>query len=247
METAEALRIRLPQFEGPLDLLYYLIRKHELSISEISLASIADEFVEHVESQVELRLEPAGAFLVTASTLMYLKSKWLLPPEEEPQDGQEQEGRVGPLLQQLAEYEKFRSIVQELGRAEDHSRATFPRPITDELDRRLDRLAEREPFIELSAFELVRTMQKLREFAFPAVRELTRQAINLEEKIRELFALLRMKARISLTQLFGRSRSLMETIVFFLAALELARRKTLRLKQKENFSEIEAVLRKEGS
>ena len=96
-----AFKVQLPAFNGPLDLLYYLIRKHELDISEISLATIADEFAAVVEAAQELNLAVAGNFLVIATTLMYLKSKWLLPPEEEPQDAAGQEGQVGPLLHQL--------------------------------------------------------------------------------------------------------------------------------------------------
>ncbi len=245
MEAEAVLNVSQPSFHGPVDLLYYLIRKHELAISEISLAEIADEFVQYVENAQELSLGLAGAFLVTATTLMYLKSKWLLPPEEEPQGAEEQEGRVGPLLQQLAEYEKFRGVVMDLGRNEDRMRASFCRPITDELEKRLERMAEREPFIELSAFELLKSMQTIQDFVFPAVREVARQAVNLEEKIEELFAILRIRLRISLTQIFDRSRSLMEKIAFFLAALELARQKALRIRQAKNFAEVELTLRKD--
>lgn len=243
---ADPVLVHQTAFEGPLDLLYYLIRKHELEISEISLATIADEFVAHVEAAAEPNLATAGGFLVTASTLMYLKSKHLLPPEEEAATDPDQEGRVGPLLSQLVDYEKLREVMRDLATAEDRSRASFPRPLTQELERRLERIAERDPFVDMSAFEILKAMRRVQEFAFPVVREVVKQEINLEEKIEELFAIVRVRLKASLTQLIGRSRSAMEGVVFFLAALELARQKALRIRQQETFGEIELTLRTEG-
>ncbi len=240
---ASPLHVHQAAFEGPLDLLYYLIRKHELMISEISLAVIADEFVAHVEAADLPDLSVAGGFLVIASTLMYLKSKHLLPPDEEVPVDPDQEGRVGPLLLQLADYEKLREVVRDLASAEDRSRASFPRPLTQELARRLEQIAEQEPFIDVSAFELLKAMRRIQEFAYPSVREVVKQEIKLEDKIEELFAIVRVRLKASLTQLIRRSRSTMEAVVFFLAALELARQKALRIQQAQPFGEIEVTLR----
>lgn len=243
MTTAEALNVRLPSFEGPLDLLYYLIRKHELNISEISLAVIADEFIAHLEASEEFNLVVAGDFLVIAATLMYLKSKWLLPPEETPEEAG-QEDQVGPLLRRLADYEKLREVVQTFNRFEDRSRASFARPLTEELERRLDHLAENEPFLDLSAFELLKVMKRLQEFAFPISREIVRDEVKLEDKIAELLAVLRDKLKVSLSQMIASSRSTVEAVVIFLAALELARQKAVKLAQAHNFGEIVVSLRK---
>jgi len=240
---AEALNVRLPSFEGPLDLLFYLIRKHELEISEVSLAVIADEFIAHLEAVEEFNLVVAGDFLVIAATLMYLKSKWLLPPEETPEEAGE-EDQVGPLLRRLADYEKLREVVQTLNRFEDRSRASFSRPLTDELERRLEHMAENEPFLDLSAFELLKVMKRLQEFAFPVLREIVRDEVKLEDKIAELLALLKAGLKVSLSQLISSSRSTIEAVVFFLAALELTRQKAIKLGQAENFGEIFAQLRK---
>jgi len=240
---AETLTVRLPSFEGPLDLLYYLIRKHELDISEISLATIADEFVVMVEAAREINLSIAGNFLVIAATLMHLKSKWLLPPDEESPDAAEQEGQVGPLLQQLADLHKLREVVHDFAIREDRTRATFQRPLTTELERRLEQIAEQEPFIETSVFELLKAMRQVQEFAFPPSREISREEITLEDKIAELLAIVKIRLRVSLSRVLESSHSLLEAAVFFLAALELAHQKTLHIKQPENFGEIELVAR----
>jgi len=244
--TSESMNVHLPSFDGPLDLLYYLIRKHELEISEVTLAVIADEFVAAVEAARELNLNIAGGFLVIAATLMYLKSKWLLPPEEEPQDGTEQEGEVGALLARLVDQQKLREVVHELAMHEDRSRATYPRPLTSELARRLDQIAEAEPFIEMSSFELLKAMRKIQEFAFQGVREIVKEEINLEDKIDELLTIVKVRLRVSLSRMFVSSRSLLEAVVFFMASLELTKQKAIRLEQKENFGELEAVVRTDG-
>lgn len=242
-DRTETLNVRLPAFEGPLDLLYYLIRKHELDISEISLAIIADEFVVLVEAAREVSLSVAGNFLVIAATLMHLKSKWLLPPEEEAPDAAEQEGRVGPLLQQLSDLQRLREAVHDLALHEDRARATFRRPLTIELARRLEQMAEQEPFIEISVFELLKAMREVQEFAFPSARDITREEVTLEDKIAELLAIVKIRLRVSLSRLLDSSRSLLEAAVFFLAALELARQKALYIRQARNFDEIEVVAR----
>ncbi len=243
--ATESLHVKLPAFEGPLDLLYYLIRKHELNISEISLAIIADEFVASIEAARELNLAVAGNFLVIAATLMHMKSKWLLPPEEETQDGTDPEGQVAPLLQQLTDIHKLREIIHELAMSEDRARATFSRPLTTELERRLDQIAEHEPFVEMSAFELLKSMQKIQEFAFPVSREIVKEEITLEDKIAELFAIIKIRLRLSLTQVLNSSRSLLEAVVFFLAALELTKQRALHIKQDDNFGEIQIIAREQ--
>ncbi|MEK7767298.1 MAG: segregation/condensation protein A, partial [bacterium] len=108
---------------------------------------------------------------------------------------------------------------------------------------RLEQIAEQEPFIDVSAFELLKAMRRIQEFAYPSVREVVKQEIKLEDKIEELFAIVRVRLKASLTQLIRRSRSTMEAVVFFLAALELARQKALRIQQAQPFGEIEVTLR----
>ncbi len=234
--------VKLGVFEGPLDLLYYLIRKHELEISTIALADVADEFTAAVEAAENPDLAHHGAYLVIAATLMYLKSKYLLPPDEESPD-QALEEQAGTLLQRLVDMQKLREVVHELSLKEDRARASFPRPLTTEMERRLDVLAEREPFIEMSVFELLKSMRKLQDFAFPVIRAVAKEEIRLEDKIAEVLAVVRFRIRVSISRLMRGSRSLLEAVVCFMAALELTKQRAIRLEQKETFGEIEAVAR----
>ena len=246
MSTAEGLRIHLPVFEGPLDLLFFLIRKHELDISEVSLATIADEFVAFVESDRELDLAAAGQFIATAATLMFLKSKWLLPPEETTGEAAEQDVEAEKLIHRLEDYQKLRDFAQSLAGLEGRARASFPRPLTTELARRLEEIAETEPHIELTTFELLKAIKRVQEFAFPIPRDVEKDEIPLEEKIRELTGLMRQRIRLSLSTLLASSRSALEAVVIFLAALELARQRFLRITQTDNFEEIKLSLRKDA-
>jgi len=245
METADSLRVRLPVFEGPLDLLLYLIRKHELDISEVSLASIADEFVAFIEAARELDLAAAGNFISTAATLMWLKSRWLLPPEEETPTDAEQEAEAGRLIQRLEDFQKLRDFIQSLQGLELRARASFPRPLTSELSQRLDDLAEAEPELDLDAFELLKAIQRVQEFAFPVPRDVVKEEIPLEEKMAELSSLVRSRVRVNLSTLLNSAHSVLEAVVLFLAALELARQRFLRISQPANYEEIKLNLRKD--
>ena len=245
MTTAEGLRIHLPVFEGPLDLLFFLIRKHELDISEISLASIADEFVTYVESDRELDLAEAGIFIAPAATLMYLKSKWLLPPDETSGEPVEQEEEAEKLIHRLEDYQTLRDFAQSLAGLEGRARASFPRPLTTELARRLEEIAESEPHVDMTTFELLKAIKRVQEFAFPIPRDVIRDEIPLEEKVRELTGIVRDQVRVSLSTLLKSSRSLLEAVVFFLAALELSKQRFLRISQEGNFEEIKLSLRKD--
>ncbi len=246
MNGEDALRVRLPVFEGPLELLYYLIRKHELDISEVSLANISDEFVAWIEAARDLNLGTAGRFISTASTLMYIKSKWLLPAEEEPGADSSQEDEVGPLLQRLADYQKLRDFMQTLAGLEQRARAAFHRPFTSELERRLEEIAEQEPHIDLNVFELLKSMRRVQEFAFPVTREVAKEEIPLEEKLEELTTLLRNRAEVNLSTLISSARSLLEAVVFFLAALELARQRAAHINQQKTWGEIRLKARRGG-
>ena len=134
-------------------------------------------------------------------------------------------------------------MVHDFTLREDRTRATFQRPLTVELERRLEQIAEQEPFIETSVFELLKAMRQIQEFAFPSSREIAKEEITLEDKIAELLAIVKIRLRVSLSRVLESSHSLLEAAVFFLAALELARQKTLHIKQPENFAEIQLVAR----
>src|SRR5215208_2024038 len=122
-------KVKFEVFEGPLDLLLYLIRKEEVDIYEVNLTQLAAQFIEYIEVMRVLDLEIAGEFLVMASTLMYIKSRELLPVEQQVQAEEEEEGEDPrwELIRQLVEYKKFKDAAAQLQVLEERQENVFPR------------------------------------------------------------------------------------------------------------------------
>src|SRR5262252_1505628 len=122
-------KVKFEVFEGPLDLLLYLIKKEEVDIYEVNLTSLATQFIEYIDTMRMLDLEIAGEFLVMAATLMYIKSRELLPVEQQVQTEGEDEGEDPrwELIRQLVEYKKFKDAAGQLAALEERQEAIFPR------------------------------------------------------------------------------------------------------------------------
>lgn len=234
-------KVQLSIFEGPLDLLLYLVKKEEVDIYEVNLTKIATQFIEYVELMRELDLDIAGEFLVMASTLMYIKSRELLPVDKQAQveDEDDEEDPRWELIRQLVEYKKFKDAaarLQELETVQDHIYRRVPgRPefVTDTPNAK----------IEVSIFELINAVSNiLKRFN---QREKTRDVFEdkwtVSEKIELLMDLLKSKPAMRFSELFASATSRTEVVVTFLAMLELIRMKQLRITQAEPFSEIEIV------
>src|SRR5579864_1287549 len=124
-----AYSVKFEVFEGPLDLLLYLIRKEEVDIYEVNLTKLATQFIEYIETMRLLDLEIAGEFLVMASTLMYIKSRELLPKEKQVQTEEEEDGEDPrwELIRQLVEYKKFKDAAAQLQARELDQEQRYPR------------------------------------------------------------------------------------------------------------------------
>src|SRR5512136_2267150 len=122
-------KVQFEVFEGPLDLLLYLIKKEEVDIYEVNLTKLASQFIEYIEMMREFDLEIAGEFLVMASTLMYIKSRELLPVDQQAQIEGEEDGEDPrwELIRQLVEYKKFKDAAAQLQALETTQEKTFPR------------------------------------------------------------------------------------------------------------------------
>ncbi len=142
-------KIKLEIFEGPLDLLLYLVKKDHLNIYDIPIAKVTEQYLQYLDLMKLLDLDIAGEFLVMAATLMQIKSKMLLPAQEEA-DQQEEDPRV-ELMQRLLEYEKFKQIAQTLREREQSQCEVFKRPKTD----LPEELSEKEVYFEAGIFDLI--------------------------------------------------------------------------------------------
>jgi len=236
-------KVRLELFEGPLDLLLYLVKKDHLNIYDIPIAQVTDQYLQYLNLMQLLDLNIAGEFLVMAATLMQIKSRLLLPPQEggglEAEEDPRQE-----LVNRLLEYEKFKEIAEGLRHREAEQKEVFKRS-PSEADRELK--AETEVYFEASIFELINAFSKaLEEVPKEVFYEVIKDEFTIEEKIHEILHLLLVVPAARLSEMFGKARNKLEIIVTFLAILELIRLKEIVARQRDLFDEIEVTRNKEN-
>jgi segregation and condensation protein A len=233
-------KIKLQLFEGPLDLLLYLVKKDHLNIYDIPIAQVTEQYLSYLELMKCLDLNIAGEFLVMAATLLQIKSKMLLPAlEEEPQ-----EEAIDPreeLVQQLLEYERFKQIAQELRQREQNQQDVFKRPKT--LASAAGAVPSETPvYFEASIFDLITAFSKaLEETPKDLFYSVIKDEYTIEEKIHDILHKLLLRTSIRLSELFTQAKNKIEIIVTFLAILELTRMKEIVAVQQEVFGEIEIM------
>ncbi|RKY33007.1 MAG: chromosome segregation protein ScpA [Candidatus Omnitrophota bacterium] len=235
-------KIKLEIFEGPLDLLLYLVKKDHLNIYDIPISAITEQYLKYLELMRLLNLNIAGEFLVMAATLMQIKSKMLLPAEEEAKE-QEQEDPRAELVKRLLEYEKFKEIAQDLRRREQNQQQVFKRPVPAEKEIQ----PEKEVYFEASLFDLISAFsQALKEAPKELFYEVIKDEFTVAEKIHKLLHMLLEEESIDLYDLFAKAKNKMEIIVTFLAILELIRLGEIVARQKGLFHKIEITRNKEN-
>jgi segregation and condensation protein A len=233
-------KVQFEVFEGPLDLLLYLIKKEEVDIYEVNLTKLATTFIEYIDTMRLLDLEIAGEFLVMASTLMYIKSRELLPVDQQAVVEGEEEGEDPrwELIRQLVEYKKFKDAAAQLQTLEARQENIFPR-LPAKLEFASDAPA---PKPDVSIFDLlnaVNTVLKRFEQREGASREIYEDKWTVSEKIESILKTLSERGSIKFSELFESAASRGEVVCTFLALLELIRLKQLACVQPEPFSEIE--------
>jgi segregation and condensation protein A len=232
-------KVKFEVFEGPLDLLLYLIKKEEVDIYEVNLTRLATQFIEYIETMRMLDLEIAGEFLVMAATLMYIKSRELLPVDQQAQVEGEEDGEDPrwELIRQLVEYKKFKDAAAQLQVLETRQEAVFPRvPVKLEFEpEAAPRGAEASIFDLVNAVNLVLQRFNKRE----DLRDIFEDKWSVSEKIEYLMRTTSERGRIRFSELFEGASSRSEVVVTFLALLELIRLKQLTAAQPEPFAEIE--------
>src|SRR5256885_14592087 len=226
-------------FEGPVDLLLYLVKKEEVDIYEVNLTKIATQFIEYIELMREFDLEVAGEFLVMASTLMYIKSRELLPVAQQVQaEGEEdEEDPRWELIRQLVEYKKFKDAAAQLQEREAEQEKIFPR-LPGKLEFASPAPAPRP---EVSLFDLINAVSNvLKRFQQrEGARDIFEDKWTVSEKIELLRQSIGSKSGLKFSELFEQTTSRTEVVVTFLALLELIRLKQIVVFQPAPFSEIE--------
>ncbi|MGV3773098.1 MAG: segregation and condensation protein A [Verrucomicrobiales bacterium] len=232
-------KIQLDVFEGPLDLLLYLVRKEEVDIYEVNLTKIATQFVEYVEMMREFDLDVAGEFLVMASHLMFIKSRELLPKELQPEvtDEEDENDPRWELIRQLVEYKKFKDAAATLQVREALQESIYPRvPARPEF-------AYEGPALRpnVSIFDLVNAVSSIlkRHNQRSQSRDVYAELWTVSEKIESIASILKERRNIRFSEIFAHMTHRTEVVVTFLALLELIRLKQIKVEQPEPFAEIE--------
>src|SRR5215471_2017776 len=233
-------KVQFEVFEGPLDLLLYLIKKEEVDIYEVNLTKLATQFIEYIDTMRLLDLEVAGEFLVMASTLMYIKSRELLPVDQQAQVEGEEEGEDPrwELIRQLVEYKKFKDAAAQLQVLEERQENVFPR-----VPGKIEFHAEAAPTKpEVGIFDLLNAVNGiLKRFADKeaSTREIYEEKWTVSGKIEYVLATIAERGAVRFNELFEKAANRAEVVCTFLALLELIRLKQLACLQPEPFAEIE--------
>jgi segregation and condensation protein A len=231
-------KVKFEVFEGPLDLLLYLIKKEEVDIYEVNLTRLAAQFIEYIDLMRMLDLEIAGEFLVMAATLMYIKSRELLPRDQQvtPEEAEEGEDPRWELIRQLVEYKKFKDAASRLQVLEVRQEHVYPRlPVKPEFG--VEEAVTRE---NVSLFDLLNAVNAVlkRVGQREELRDIFEDKWTVSEKIGQLLQVVQVGVQVKFFQLFAGATSRSEVVVTFLALLELIRLRQLVATQPEAFGEI---------
>ena len=220
--------VRLENFEGPLDLLLHLIKRHEVSIYDIPITTITKQYLEYIDLMTELNLDVAGEFLVMAATLIHIKSRLLLPRADPTQEDPEEDPREA-LVRRLLEHQKFKAAAELLHERETLRSAQWTRP-----DGPIAEIAGEapEPEVEVDLFSLISAFRNVVERAKQRPKVyLPSEQIPIEDRIEQLMARLSETEACGFEDLFSDVESRAGLIVTFLAMLEMIRLKLVRVFQ----------------
>lgn len=213
-------RIELPNFEGPLDLLLHLIRKHELDILDLPVAFITDKYLEYLNLLQGMNLDVASEYLVMAATLAHIKSKTLLPrpPDDQDDDDVDQLDPRAELIRRLLEYQKYKTVAADLGERAIAGRDVFfrggPPPAVDGPPQ----------LKEVSVFKLLDALKKIAERVNAEISlEVDAERMTIQQRIGNLVELLRERRRCRFDELFEGVSTSYDLVVTFLALLEMAK------------------------
>lgn len=230
-------QVKLEKFEGPLELLLELIEKEKLSITELNLARVADQYLEYIRDNQNIHLEHLADFLSVAAKLILIKSRALLPILK---FTDEEEEEIGDLAAQLAEYKRFKDISVKIKKLAVENRVCFSK---------LPYQGIRSVFYPpegINAYNLKKYFQKvLSEIPIVSVlqEEIVGEIITLEERISDLEVALRNKVETCFSELVAEAKDKIDVIISFLAMLEMVKQRMVKVEQQELFQDIKLSMR----
>jgi segregation and condensation protein A len=237
-------KVRLPVFEGPLDLLLYLIRAHRYDVLDIPIRQITGQFVEYLTLMRDVEADYAGDFLVTAATLMQIKARMLLPKMESQSEEIMEQDEIDPrreLVERLLEYQRIQEAAESLRVAREARSDLFARSVqAAKLDSQFDAdLSEALLLAEVSSFDLLTALRRvLKRMEEQPIGLVKREPFTLPERLKGIAARLYHTGELSFDVLCDDCESRLEVVVTFLAILELIKRGKARVRQLTLFDEI---------
>jgi len=239
IEKKEQYQIKLPNFEGPLDLLLYLIKKEEVDIYDIPIASITKQYLEYIEILKELDLEVAGEFILMAATLIQIKVRMLLPRTEE--EIEEEEDPRADLVRQILEYKRYKEVAESLSDIEVQQRRLYPRAFFSwaKKFKGKDKISNKEFLKDVSLFDLLSAFKTVLD-NMPKVtaHEVAALGVTIEDQIEFLMEQLKAKERIGFREIIEQLKERIIVIVTFMAILELIKTHQIRIQQASVFGDI---------
>lgn len=225
------INIKIPIFEGPFDLLLHLIRENKIDIYDIPIALITSQYLHYIEMMKELNLEIAGEFILMAATLIHIKSRMLLPPDEEAPP-EEQEDPRRELVQRLLEYQKYKGAAVDFRKREDEWLKVFHRePLSDEDEGELC-------LFDVSLFDLIDAFKKILDKAPPEVVSITREILTVKDRMSSIMEIIEGQDAVRFEDLFQGGITRIQIIITFVALLELIRLGLARAYQERSFGNI---------
>lgn len=217
--------IHLPQFEGPFDLLLFFIERDELSINDIPIHKITNDFLDYIQHMERLNIEVASEFILVAATLMRIKAKMLLPRKEVDEEGNEVDPRE-ELIQALLDYKRFKEIVEVLKEFEGKRSLRYSRGNQKkEVDGLIKLLAEEAELETITLFKLLkayqRTMEKYKNKTEKVVHTVDPFKYSIEEEKEKLASFIKSKSKASFTEIFASCETKIHAVFIFLGMLEL--------------------------
>ncbi len=243
MRDQDTYRVKLEVFEGPLDLLLYLIKKNEVDIYDIPIAMIVEQYMEYLEIMRSLNLDVAGDFLVMAATLSQIKSRLLLPRDELEEEGEEEDPRA-ELVQRLLDYQRYKEAAEDLLARPVLGREVFTRSPSRQIMEEAASEAgiEKTAFTEVGVFELLEAFKDVLDRAdLDGYHEINRNRISIMDRINDILVIFKDEESITFDQLFTEATSRSMIVATFMALLELVRLRVVKAHQEKPFTTIYLV------
>ena len=236
--TDEVLRLHLDKFEGPFEVLLYLIKSQEIDIFDIPIVTITEQYLRFLDLMEDENLEVTGEFLVLAATLIQIKSKMILPADmetEEEEELDEEDPRL-ELVEKLLEYRRYQHVMDFLREMEQARELVFARNAKVKVDTLPE---DEDELLEVSLYDLMRAFKRVvRYLADDIVETIEGEAASVDDKIDAILARLEDEQSVSWMELFQQCKSRVELVCCFLAILELCRMDKVRAHQHATFGDI---------